>query len=98
MERSFDNLTDEHFEFLRSKLIEVYSDPNSIIKRTLSNIINTIVRLGGIDLWPKLLELLMSKLNNEADYENCMETIKFILEDSGAYVEFKNKNVSLFRN
>ncbi len=96
MERSFDNFTDENFEYLKNKVFEVYSDANKIIKRTVSNVINTFIRLGGIDLWPKLLELLISKLNKEADYENCMETIKFILEDSGAYVEFKNKNVYLF--
>ncbi len=95
MERSFANLTDENLEFFKNKILGIYSDSNVIIKRTISNLINTFIRLGGIDLWPELLEFLLNNLDNEAHYETALETIQIIIEDSGAYIEDKNVNVKL---
>jgi len=96
MERSFANLSDENLDFFKKKILEIYYDSNNIIKRTISNLINTFIRLGGIDLWPELLEFLINNLNFEANYETVMETIQIIIEDSGAYIEDKNINVKLF--
>ena len=96
MERSFANLSDENLDFFKKKILEIYYDSNNIIKRTISNLINTFIRLGGIDLWPELLEFLINNLNIEANYETVMETIQIIIEDSAAYIEDKNINVKLF--
>jgi hypothetical protein len=96
MERSFANLSDENMHFFKKNILEIYSDSNNIIKRTISNLINTFIRLGGIDLWPELLEFLINNLNIEANYETVMETIQIIIEDSAAYIEDKNINVKLF--
>lgn len=96
MERSFASFGDENIEYFKNKILEIYSDSNPIIKRTISNLINTFIRLGGIDLWPELLEFLINNLNNEANYETAMETIQIIIEDSGAYIEDKNIDVNFF--
>jgi hypothetical protein len=77
----------------------MYFDSNNVIKKTISNLINTFIRLGGIDLWPELLDFLIRNLNNyEANCETTLETIQIILEDSGAYLEDKNINVNFFFN
>lgn len=93
MERSFADFSDENLEYFKNKILEIYSDSNITIKRTISNLINTFIRLGGIDFWPELLQFLINNLNNEANYETAMETIQIIIEDSGAYIEDKNVNV-----
>lgn len=97
MERSFTNFNDENIEYFKNKILEIYFDSNVIIKKTISNLINTFIRLGGIDLWPELLDFLINNLNNnDANCETSMETIQIILEDSGAYIEDKNINVNIF--
>jgi len=97
MERSFTNFNDKNIEYFKNKLLEIYFDPNLIIKKTISNLINTFVRLGGIDQWPELLDFLIKNINNyDANCETSMETIQIILEDSGAYIEDKNVDVKVF--
>jgi len=93
MERSFADFNDDNLEYFKNMILEIYSNSNNIIKRTISNLINTFIRLGGIDLWPGLLDFLLTNLNNDANYDTTLETIQIIIEDSGAYIEDKNVNV-----
>ncbi len=94
MERSFAELTDENIEYFIVKVKEIYSEANIIIKKTCSNLINTFVRLGGFDLWPKLLNFLLENLKIDTNYESTMDTIQIIIEDSGMYLENRNSNVN----
>lgn len=94
MERSFSQICDDNIEYFKTKILEVYNESNNIIKRTISILINTYVRLGGIEIWPGLLEFLITNLENESNYESSLETIQIIVEDSGAYIEDKNINVN----
>lgn len=95
MERSFSHISDENIEYFKHKILEVYSDSNNIIKRTISILINTFIRLGGIEVWPKLLDFLLTNLENESNFETSIETIQIIIEDSGSYIEDRNINVSI---
>jgi len=93
MERSFNNFNDNNLKYLKQKLMENYSTSNSIISRTNSILVNTFIRLGGIDLWPDLLEFLINKLNFEEEFESSLESIHLIVEDCGTFIEDKNSDV-----
>ena len=96
MERSFVNFTEDNIEYFKNKILEVYAEQNNIIKKTLSNLINTFIRHGGIEIWPELLNLLMVNLDNELNYEISIETIQILIEDSGSYIEDKFLVVNYF--
>jgi len=93
MERQYSQLNDENIEYFKFEILKNFYDPNKIIQRTTSNLINTFVRLGGIDLWTELFDFLMNNINLESNYNASIETIQAIIEDSGAYIEEKKMNV-----
>ena len=44
---------------------------------------------GGIEIWPELLDFLYENLEIETIAETSLETLNFILEDSGCIIEKK---------
>lgn len=94
MERSFSDFNEENIFYIKTKIIENYSDENNSIKRITSILINTLITLDGVEQWEDLFNFLLSNFSqNEKNYEMTMETIQIILEDSGSFIEEKYLSV-----
>jgi hypothetical protein len=87
MERSFANLTDITLEYFKRHILECYLDKNPTIRKTISNLINTFLRHGGMEMWPEILEFLLNHLDTNLGVEMSLETLNIIIEDSGTYLE-----------
>ena len=93
MERSFINLTEDSIEYFKEQIVKCYlansieNKSNQTIRKTISNLINTFIRLGGVEMWPEILEFLFKNLDQNA--EMSLETLNIIIEDSGSHLEDK---------
>ncbi len=87
MERSFADWTDKTMEYFKRHILECYLDKNPTIRRTISNLINTFLRHGGMEMWPEILEFLLNNLDTNLGVEMSLETLNIIIEDSGSYIE-----------
>jgi hypothetical protein len=92
MERSFVNLTEDAIEYFKVNILKCYLHNNPIIKKTISNLINTFLRHGGMEMWPEILYFLMDNLNSNSGVEISLETLNIIIEDSGSYLEENYSN------
>jgi hypothetical protein len=90
MERSFLDLPEDFFEYFKQNITRHYLDPSHEIRKTISNLINTFLRLGGVEMWPEILDFLLSSLNSALGAETALETLNFIIEDSGSHLEEKS--------
>jgi hypothetical protein len=95
MERSFANLTENTIEYFKANILECYLDNIPTIRRTISNLINTFLRHGGMEMWPEILKFLVNHLDSNMGVEMSLETLNIIIEDSGTYLE---ENYSEFLN
>lgn len=93
LEREFNNINDINIEYFKSNILKNYLHPNQKIRKTISILLNTFLRQGGIEIWPELLEFLFEKLDNENCVETSLETLNFIFEDSGSNMERKFEKV-----
>ena len=96
LERSFNDLDEEEIEYFKQNVLNCYSDPNQQIRKTISNLVNNFLKLGGIEIWPQILELLYVNLDSEVASEMSLEIIVILIEDSGSFIqercsEVKNK-------
>ena len=97
MERSFISLTEDSIEYFKSNILNCYNHSNYIIRKTISNLINTFIRNGGTEMWPEILNFLYDNLDSNISVEMSLETINIIIEDSAAYLEEKHINVIKFK-
>jgi hypothetical protein len=95
MERSFVTLTENSIDYFKAHILECYLDTNPTIRRTISNLINTFLRHGGMEMWPEILKFLVNHLDSNVGVEMSLETLNIIIEDSGSYLE---ENYSEFLN
>jgi len=89
LDREFNNLNDNNLEYFKSNILNNYLHQNSKIRKTISILLNTFIRQGGIEIWPELLEFLYENLDNEKCAETSLETFNFVFEDSGCNLERK---------
>jgi hypothetical protein len=66
-----------------------YLDENLTIRKTVSNLINTHVRHGGMESWPEILNFLLKNLDTNRGVEMSLQTLNIIIEDSGSHLEEK---------
>ena len=93
IERSFINIGPNEIEYFKKNIFMCYLDKRANIRKTISNLVNTFIRIGGLDMWPKVLEILYANLDNDISVTMCLDTLNVIIEDSGTIIEDKYKNV-----
>lgn len=93
LERSFKELSEQEIEYFKENIFKCYLDNRVNIRKTISNLINTFIQTGGIDAWPQVFDILYLNLNDDIGVSMSLETINFILEDSGSVIELKFKEV-----
>ena len=98
MERSIGELSNEQIQYFKQNVFRSYLDSNINIRKTISNLINTFLRVAGLDMWPEILEILYNNLNHELGVEMCLETLNIIIEDSGPIIEEKYRHVKKIKN
>jgi hypothetical protein len=94
MERSFVSLPEDAIEYFKKDILKCYLHENSIIRKTISNLINTFIRHGGTEIWPEILDFLYKNLDSDIGVGMSLETLNIIIEDSGSYIEDKHNKVS----
>jgi hypothetical protein len=98
MERSFLSLPEESIDYFKDNILTCYLDSNNVIRKTISNLINTFIRHGGTEMWPEILSFLNQNLDTDLGVGMSLETINIIIEDSGQYIEDKHNNVNFRYN
>ena len=93
LERSFDQINEETLDFFKENILKCYSDESEIVRKTVTNLINTFISQGEIAVWPEILDFLESSLNNDKYAEMSLETLMIIIEDSGIYLEENHTDV-----
>lgn len=96
MERSFMNLTEDAVDYFKINILTCYLHSNQSIRKTISNLINTFIRHGGMEMWPELLNFLYDNLDTDLGVEMSLETLNIIIEDSGSYLEDKYDDVNIY--
>ena len=96
MERSFINLSEDSIEYFKCNILNCYNHSNYLIRKTISNLINTFIRHGGTEMWPEILTFLYDNLDSSISVEMSLETINIIIEDSASYLEEKHIEVIIF--
>jgi hypothetical protein len=94
MERQFSELDESEIKYFKDNVFKSYLNKKSVIRGAISNLVNTFIRIGGIEIWPEILEILLLNLDNEIGANMSLETLNIIIEDSGNVLEEKYKNVS----
>jgi hypothetical protein len=89
MERQFVSLTEDALVYFRTNVLKSYLDENLTIRKTVSNLINTFIRHGGMESWPEILSFLLENLDTNRGVEMSLQTMNIIIEDSGNYLEEK---------
>ncbi len=83
-------LADDFFDYFKQNVTQHYLDPSNEIRKTIAILINTFLRLGGVEMWPGIMEFLLNSLESEVCVETALETFNFIVEDSGSHLEEKS--------
>jgi hypothetical protein len=95
LERSFCSLKNEEISYFKSNILCNYMESQPVIRKTISNLLNTFFRLGGFESWPQIIEILSKFFINYSVAESALETIGIIIEDSGNLLELNNPSVLL---
>lgn len=90
MERSFMTLDENVIDYFKDNILTHYLHQNQIVRKTISNLINTFIRLGGTEMWPEILNFVVINLNTSLGVEMSLETLNIVIEDSGSYLEDKH--------
>ncbi len=96
MERQFFEISDEDIEYFKKNVLKFYIHDRPLIRKTISNLINTFIRNGGLTLWPEILEFLYSKLDTDMSVSMSLETLIILIEDSANLIEEKYTEVIFF--
>ena len=67
MERQFFELHDDDLEYFKKNILKSYLHIKPSIRKTISNLINTFLRNGGLQMWPEILEILYNNLKIDID-------------------------------
>ncbi len=96
MERQFHQLDEDELKYFKENIGKCYLDNQPMIRKAISNLVNTFIRIGGIEIWPEILNILYENLNNDIGVNMSLETLNIIIEDSGNVLEEKYKNVIIY--
>jgi predicted nucleic acid-binding protein len=94
IERQFNDLEEEEIKYFKKNIFKSYFDKIPTIRRTISNLLNSYLRKGGVESWSEILEILDESLNDDLAVEMSLETLVMIFEDSGHLLEEKYKDVN----
>ena len=78
MERQFQELNEEDREFFKKNILKCYHK-KAAIRKTISNLINTFLRVGGLQMWQEILEILFEFLNNDVGVAMSLETLIIVI-------------------
>jgi hypothetical protein len=95
MDKAFVSISEDAILYFKNNVLASYLDQNITIRKTISNLINTFIRHGGMEAWPELLEFLFVNLDSDVSVSMSLETINIIIEDSGSLLEQKYSKVNL---
>jgi len=87
IERSFISMEEGAISYFKNNVFKCYLDSRVNIRKTISILVNTFLRIGGIEIWPEVLEILYMNLDNDIAVKMCLETLNIIIEDSGNLIE-----------
>lgn len=93
MERQFHELDEDELKYFKENIAKCYLDSQPVIRKAISNLVNTFIRVGGIEMWPNILNIIYENLDSDVGVNMSLETLNIILEDSGNIIEEKYKNV-----
>ena len=86
-------IDEDSIEYFKTNVLNCYDHKNQVIRKTISNLINTFIRHGGTEMWPEILDFLYNRLDSDISVEMSLETINIIIEDSAPYLEEKHSKV-----
>ncbi len=89
MERQFHELDDDELNYFKENICKCYLDKQPVIRKAISNLVNTFIRIGGIEIWPDILNILYENLDTDLGVNMSLETLNIIMEDSGNVLEEK---------
>ena len=95
MERQFQELNEEDREFFKKNILKCYLHKKAAMRKTISNLINTFLRVGGLQMWQEILEILFEFLNNDVGVAMSLETLVIVIEDFGNVIQEKHYKVKI---
>jgi hypothetical protein len=98
MERQFQEMHGEDIEFFKRNILKCYLHSKPSIRKTISNLINTFLRNGGLQMWPEILGILFNNLDSDLGVAMSLETLILVIEDSGNLIDEKYTKVNKFFN
>ena len=98
IESSNVSFTDSNIEYFKKHIFDSYNDNNISIKKNIPNLINIFVKNGGLDIWPEILTFILKTIDNKQFSEISLETLNFLIEDSGFFLEERFVEVCYFFN
>ena len=94
LERQFHELSQEHLDYFKRNILKCYLHVKAPIRKTISNLINTFLTNGGLQMWPEILQILFNNLDSDLAAITSLETLIILIEDSGSLIEEKYKKVT----
>ena len=58
IDKNFAMLANETIEFIKTRLLVAFFDPEYNVRKTVSSIMSTLIVKGGFYIWPNLIEFL----------------------------------------
>jgi len=96
MESKYQELDEDELNYFKENVCKCYLDKQHIIRKTISNLVNTFIRIWGIEIWPEILNILHKNLDTDLGVNMSLETLNIIIEDSGNVLEEKYSSVRIF--
>ncbi len=94
LERRFYDLNTEEIEYFKQNICKSYLDPERVIRKAINSLLNTFIRIGGIEMWPEIINILLNNLDNDVGATMSLETIIILIEDYGNVLEEKYTSVN----
>ncbi len=96
MERKYQELDEDELNYFKENICKCYLDKQPVIRKAISNLVNTFIRIWGIEIWPDILKILHENLDTDLGVNMSLETLNIIIEDSGNVLEEKYSYVKIF--
>jgi hypothetical protein len=94
LERGFSSLDTPALEYIKKEILKFYLHPKTKIRKTISILINTLIKEAGLEKWPEILGILYSHLDNELGTSMSLETLILIFEDHSKLIENHHSQVN----
>ena len=89
---NFPRIPMSNIEYCKGNLLTAFYDQEESIRKTVSNVISTVIVKGGLNLWPDIIEFLVNNLayNDESVVDNAMQALSLIVDDTSKLFEDEN--------